>query len=97
MKLHLLKRGFIGDPQYVVVRRAWRKVHISGTFQKANLKVKLPCLNDHPENTGGIIYGQSAMTQLHKQKELHHEKANHLSKQKSRIIAFSKKRAATKR
>ena len=46
-----------------------------------------PLLNYHPEGiTGGTIQDQSAMKQLKNRKELHYEKANHLSKPKSRII-----------
>jgi len=47
-------------------------------------KVKLPCLMSHPAFACGIIYGQSAMKQLQKLKELHHEEKKHLSEQKSR-------------
>jgi len=37
---------------------------------------------DHPDQAGGIIYQQSAMKQLQKRKEPHHEKEKHLSKPK---------------
>jgi hypothetical protein len=48
------------------------------------LKVKLPRLMSHPEDSGGIINRQSAIKQLQKRKELHREKAKHLSEPKSR-------------
>jgi len=48
------------------------------------LKVKLPRLMSHPEDIGGMINQQSAIKQLQKRKELHHEKAKHLSESKSR-------------
>jgi len=55
------------------------------------LKVKLPRLMSHPEDSGGIpedsggiIHRQSAIKQLQKRKELHREKAKHLSEPKSR-------------
>ena len=48
------------------------------------LKVKLPHLMSHPEDSGGIINRQSAIKQLQKRKELHREKAKHLSESKSR-------------
>ena len=48
------------------------------------LKVKLPRLMSHPEDSGGIINLQSAIKQLQKRKELHREKAKHLSEPKSR-------------
>jgi hypothetical protein len=48
------------------------------------LKVKLPRLMSHPEDSGGIINQQSAIKQLQKRKELHREKAKHLSEPKSR-------------
>jgi hypothetical protein len=47
------------------------------------LKVKLPGLISHPEDSGGTINRQSAIKQLQKPKELHHEKEQHLSKSKS--------------
>jgi hypothetical protein len=47
------------------------------------LKVKLPGLMSHPEEFGGTINRQSAIKQLQKPKELHHEKEQHLSKSKS--------------
>jgi hypothetical protein len=48
------------------------------------MKVKLPRLMSHPEDSGGTINRQSAIKQLQKRKELHREKAKHLSKSKSR-------------
>jgi hypothetical protein len=48
------------------------------------LKVKLPRLMSHPENSGGTINRQSAVKQLQKRRELHSEKAKHLSESKSR-------------
>ena len=48
------------------------------------LKVKLPRLMSHPEDSDGIINRQSAIKQLQKRKELHREKAKHLSEPKSR-------------
>jgi hypothetical protein len=48
------------------------------------LKVKLPRLMSHPEDSGGTINRQSAIKQLQKRKEPHHEKAKHLSESKSR-------------
>ena len=47
-------------------------------------KAKLPRLMSHPEDSGGIINRQSAIKQLQKRKELHREKAKHLSESKSR-------------
>jgi hypothetical protein len=47
------------------------------------MKVKLPRLMSHPEDSGGMINRQSAIKQLQKRKELHREKAKHLS-EKSR-------------
>jgi hypothetical protein len=47
------------------------------------LKVKLPRLMSHPEDSGGTITQQSAIEQLQKRKELHREKAKHLSESKS--------------
>jgi hypothetical protein len=38
----------------------------------------------HPEYSGGTINWQSAIKQLQKPKELHREKAKHLSESKSR-------------
>ena len=62
---------FIGSQRYPVI-------------QFLTMKVKLPRLMSHPEDSGGIINRQSAIKQLQKRKELHREKAKHLSEPKSR-------------
>jgi hypothetical protein len=49
------------------------------------MTVKLPCFGNHPAVTGGILNEQSAILQLQKRKELHHEKEKHFSKPKSTI------------
>ena len=46
--------------------------------------MKLPRLIDHPDQAGCIVCRQSAMKQLQKRKELHHEKTKHLFQPKSR-------------
>jgi hypothetical protein len=38
------------------------------------MTVKLPCFRNHPADAGGIVHEQSAILQLQKRKELHHEK-----------------------
>jgi hypothetical protein len=53
-------------------------------IQFLTMKVKLPRLMSHPEDSGGTINRQSAIKQLQKRKELHREKAKHLSESKSR-------------
>jgi hypothetical protein len=62
---------FIGSQRYPVI-------------QFLTTKVKLPRLMSHPEDSGGMINRQSAIKQLQKRKELHREKAKHLSEPKSR-------------
>jgi hypothetical protein len=62
---------FIGSQRYPAI-------------QLLTMKVKLPRLMSHPEDSGGIINQQSAIKQLQKRKELHREKAKHLSESKSR-------------
>jgi hypothetical protein len=51
------------------------------------MTVKLPCFRNHPADAGGILNEQSAIKQLQKQKEPHHEKEKHFSKPKSTITA----------
>jgi hypothetical protein len=51
------------------------------------MKVKLPCLRNHPGDAGGIVHEQSTILQLQKPKELHHEKEKHFSKPKSTITS----------
>ena len=63
--------NFIGSQRYPVI-------------QFLTMKVKLPRLMSHPEDSGGMINRQSAIKQLQKRKELHREKAKHLSEPKSR-------------
>ena len=70
--------NFIGSQRYPLI-------------QFLTIKVKLPRLMSHPEDSGGIpedsggmINRQSALKQLQKRKELHREKAKHLSEPKSR-------------
>ena len=62
--------NFIGSQRYPVI-------------QFLTMKVKLPRLMSHPEDSGGTINRQSAIKQLQKRKELHREKAKHLSESKS--------------
>ena len=62
---------FIGSQRYPAI-------------QFLTMKVKLPRLMSHPEDSGGMINRQSAIKQLQKRKELHREKAKHLSEPKSR-------------
>ena len=52
--------------------------------ERQMLEMKLPRLIDHPDQAGGIVCWQSAMKQLQKRKELHHEKTKHLFQPKSR-------------
>ena len=63
--------NFIGSQRYPVI-------------EFLTMKVKLPRLMSHPEDSGGTINRQSAIKQLQKRKELHREKAKHLSESKSR-------------
>ncbi len=63
--------NFIGNQRYPVI-------------EFLTMKVKLPRLMSHPEDSGGTINRQSAIKQLQKRKELHREKAKHLSESKSR-------------
>jgi hypothetical protein len=51
------------------------------------MTVKLPCFGNHPADAGGILNEQSAILQLQKRKELHHEKEKHFSKPKSTITS----------
>ena len=51
------------------------------------MTVKLLCFRNHPAHTGGILNEQSAILQLQKRKELHHEKEKHFSKPKSTITS----------
>jgi hypothetical protein len=51
------------------------------------MTVKLPWFRNHPADAGGILNEQSAILQLQKQKELHHEKEKHFSKPKSTITS----------
>ena len=67
----------------VVIRNYTGSQQISG-YAIFALKVKLPRLMSHPEDSGGMINRQSAIKQLQKRKELHREKAKHLSEPKSR-------------
>ena len=67
----------------VVIKNYTGSQQISG-YAIFALKVKLPRLMSHPEDSGGIINRQSAIKQLQKRKELHREKAKHLSEPKSR-------------
>ena len=67
----------------VVIKNYTGSQQISG-YAIFALKVKLPRLMSHPEDSGGMINRQSAIKQLQKRKELHREKAKHLSEPKSR-------------
>jgi hypothetical protein len=63
-------------------------IPIDGTkFIYQSMTVKLPCFGNHPADAGGILNEQSAILQLQKRKELHHEKEKHFSKPKSTITS----------